>query len=82
LNIVALIKDQTGSYIDSRMRCAGSNDKVFEPEAKSLIHDCASGILRLINNIATACLLNAAAQNLHKISEPLVSDTMVEFRLP
>lgn len=77
-----LTKDQTLSYIDFRMRCAGSNDKVFEPEAKSLIHDYASGIPRLINNIATACLLNAAAQNLHKINEPLVTDTMNEFRLP
>ena len=64
------------------MRCAGSNEKVFEPEAKSLIHDYASGIPRQINNIATACLLNAAAQNLNKINEALVTDTMAEFRLP
>jgi general secretion pathway protein A len=78
----ALTKEQTASYIDSRMRRAGSNDKVFEPEAKSLIHDYASGIPRQINNIATACLLNAATRNLHKINEPLVTDTMAEFRLP
>jgi len=77
-----LTKEQTSSYIDSRMRCAGSNEKVFEPEAKSLIHDYASGIPRQVNNIATACLLNAAARNLRKINEPLVSDTMAEFRLP
>lgn len=77
-----LTKDQTASYIDSRMRCAASHDKVFEPEAKSLIHDYASGIPRQINNIATACLLNAAARNLNKINEPLVTDTMAEFRLP
>ncbi len=81
-HLFALTKDQTGSYIDSRMRAAGSNDKVFEPEAKSLIHDYASGIPRLINNIATACLLNAAAQNLQKVNEPLVTDTMAEFQLP
>ncbi len=78
----ALTKDQTAAYIDSRMRRAGSNDKVFEPEAKSLIHDYASGIPRQINNIATACLLNAAIRNLHKINGPLVTDTMTEFRLP
>ncbi len=78
----SLTKDQTTSYIDSRMCCAGSNEKVFEPEAKSLIHDYASGIPRQINNIATACLLNAAAQKLNKINESLVTDTMAEFRLP
>lgn len=81
-HLSALTKDQTASYIDSRMRSAGSNDKVFEPEAKALIHDYASGIPRQINNIATACLLNAAARNLNKITEPLVTDTMAEFRLP
>lgn len=81
-HLSALTKEQTASYIDSRMRRAGSNDKVFEPEAKSLIHDYASGIPRQINNIATACLLNAATRNLHKINEPLVTDTMAEFRLP
>lgn len=81
-HLLALTKDQTASYIDARMQCAGSNEKVFEPEAKSIIHDYASGIPRQINNIATACLLNAAAQNLHKINEPLVTDTMAEFRLP
>lgn len=81
-HLSALTKEQTASYIDSRMRRAGSNDKVFEPEAKSLIHDYASGIPRQINNIATACLLNAATRNLHKINEPLVTDTMAEFHLP
>ena len=81
-HLAALTKDQTASYIDSRMRCAGSHDKVFESEAKSLIHDYASGIPRLINNIATACLINAAARNLNKINEPLVTETMAEFRLP
>jgi len=81
-HLLPLTKEQTLSYIDSRMRCAGSNDKVFEPEAKSLIHDYATGVPRLINNIATACLLNAAARNLHKIDEHLVTDTMAEFRLP
>lgn len=81
-HLFALTRDQSTSYIDFRMRCAGCSDKVFEPEATSLIHDYASGIPRQINNIATACLLNAAARDLQKINEPLVTDTMAEFRLP
>jgi general secretion pathway protein A len=81
-HLSALTKEQTASYIDSRMRSAGSHDKVFQPEAKALIHDYATGIPRLINNIATACLLNAAARNLNQIGDPLVNDTMAEFRLP
>ena len=81
-HLVALTKEQTNSYIDSRMRSAGSNEKVFEMEAKSLIHDYASGIPRQINNIATACLLNAATRNLQKVNESLVTDTMGEFHIP
>lgn len=77
-----LSKDQTLAYIDSRMHCAGGSEKVFDPEAKSLIHDYASGIPRQINNIATACLLHAAARNLQKVDESLANDTMAEFYLP
>lgn len=77
-----LSKDQTLAYIDSRVRCAGGCEKAFDPEAKSLIHDYASGIPRQINNIATACLLHAAARNLQKVDESLVNDTMAEFHLP
>jgi general secretion pathway protein A len=81
-HLVPLTKDQTSSYIDFRMRCAGSNERVFELEAKALIHDYASGIPRQINNIATACLLNASARNLQIINDSLVTDTMTEFHIP
>ena len=81
-HLAALGKDQTSSYLDSRMRFAGSHDKVFEGEAKGLIHDYASGIPRQINNIATACLLNASARDMAKINDSLVNDTMAEFHLP
>ncbi len=53
-----------------------------KPEAKELIHDYSGGVPRQINNIATACLINAAAHGHKKISEALVNDTMIEFRLP
>ena len=74
--------DQTLAYIDHRLRTVGASEVLFEKEAKHLIHDYAGGVPRQINNIATACLLNAAARNLQKINEPLVNDTMTEFRLP
>ena len=81
-SLVALTKDQTLSYIDSRMGHAGGSEKIFEPEAKHLIHDYTGGVPRQINNVATACLINAAAKNLKKIAEPLVNETMSEFKLP
>jgi len=78
----ALSKQQTSAYIDSRITLAGGVNKTFDAEAKDLIHDYTGGVPRQINNVATACLINAASRNLKKINEPLVNETMSEFHLP
>ena len=80
--LAPLTQEQTAAYIDARVRQSGASDKLFEPEAKTSIHEFAGGIPRLINNIATACLIHAATQNGKKITEPLVNQTMAEFHLP
>jgi general secretion pathway protein A len=77
-----LSRDQTAAYIDSRITMAGGSVKLFEPETKDLIHDYTGGVPRQINNVATACLINAAARGLKKITEVLVNETMTEFHLP
>ena len=77
-----LSKDKTAAYIDYRISKAGASPKIFETEAKDLIHDYTGGVPRQINNVATACLINAAAKNLKQIFEPLVNETMAEFSLP
>jgi general secretion pathway protein A len=78
----ALSMQKTSAYIDYRITKAGGADKIFEPEAKNLIHDYTGGVPRQINNVATACLINAAARSLNKITEALVNETMAEFSLP
>jgi general secretion pathway protein A len=77
-----LENEQSTAYIDARVRQSGATNKLFEPEAKTSIHEYAAGIPRQINNIATACLIHAATQNANTITETLVSQTMAEFRLP
>lgn len=77
-----LSNEKTGAYIDYRITKAGGSTKIFEPESKNLIHDYTGGVPRQINNVATACLINAAARGLKKIAEALVNETMVEFHLP
>jgi len=59
----------------------GASERIFENQAKGLIHDYAAGLPRQVNNLATACLINAAARNLPRIDEPLVNDTLAEFPL-
>ncbi len=77
-----MTKTQTSAYIDYRVTCAGGKDKIFEPEAKDLIHDYTGGVPRQVNNVATACLINAAARDVKIITEALVNESMAEFRLP
>lgn len=81
-HMLPLSREQTASYIDFQMKSVGSSEKVFEPESKVLVHDYANGVPRQINNIATACLINAATRDLQKISPNCVNETMEEFRLP
>lgn len=77
-----LSQEKTDAYIDYRISKAGGATKIFESEAKNIIHDYTGGVPRQINNVATACLINATAKSLKKITEPLVNETMAEFNLP
>jgi general secretion pathway protein A len=77
-----LSQEKTVAYSDYRITKSGGDTKIFEAEAKSLIHEYTGGVPRQINNVATACLINAAARNIKKITEPLVNETMAEFSLP
>ncbi len=81
-HIKPLSRDQTIAYINHRLNRADAADKLMTPDAKSLIHDYAGGVPRPINNIATACLINAASKNINCIDEAIVNETMAEFQLP
>ena len=81
-HLPSLTPEQTAEYIDFQMRTAGGSEKIFEPEAKVLIHDYAGGIPRQINSIATACLIDAASKKVQKINDALANETLAEFRLP
>ncbi len=77
-----MTKDKTAAYIDYRIVKAGGHKKIFEPEAKNLIHDYTGGVPRQVNNVCTACLLSAVSRNVKIITEALVNETMSEFYLP
>jgi general secretion pathway protein A len=75
-------KEETVTYIDFQLKGAGSSEKLFDEEAKHLIHDYSGGILRQINNLATACLLQAASQKAPHVSQVILQQTLGEFQLP
>jgi general secretion pathway protein A len=74
-------KEQAGYYIDVQMKQAGGPEDVFDASVKELIHDFTGGIARQINNLATACLLQAAARNVMRVDETLFQQTTAEFHL-
>lgn len=77
-----LTKDQTMRYIDFQMAQAGGSPKAFDESVKDLIHDFTGGVPRQINNLATACLLQATARKLARIDEELFQQAAQEFQLP
>ncbi|MCP5005434.1 MAG: AAA family ATPase [Planctomycetes bacterium] len=74
-------KAQTIAYIDFHMHYAGSSDKIFDQDVKELIHQYSNGIPIQVNNISTACLINAAILKSQKITPDVLNQTMAEFQL-
>ena len=75
-------KPQTRQYVEFQMQAAGGSPDVFATEVKDLLHDYTGGVPRQINNLATACLLSAAASGADHIDYAVFRSTVREFHLP
>jgi general secretion pathway protein A len=75
-----LSKAQSALYIDFHLARVGASTKLFDADVKSAIHETARGIPRLINNIATACLLAAYSKNLKRISSEIFSHALDDIQ--
>ncbi|MFH1097368.1 MAG: AAA family ATPase [Candidatus Desantisbacteria bacterium] len=80
-HIPPMTSSQTNQYIDFQVRRVMCSEKIFEPEVKNGIHEYTRGIPRLVNNLATACLLNAAAGNHQKVNADLFRQTLNDFQI-
>ena len=81
-HLAPLTQEETVTYIDFQLKQVGGSEKLFEEVTKKMIHDYSGGIPRQINNLATACLLHAAAENSTRVSEAILQQTLGEFHLP
>ncbi|MFX8164848.1 hypothetical protein ABTL04_21200, partial [Acinetobacter baumannii] len=61
---------------------AGGDPQVFDDSVKTAIHDFTGGLPRQINNLATACLLQATARKVLRIDDNLFQQAVGEFQLP
>lgn len=71
----------THQYIDFQMRFAGSNDQVFEGNVKSELQQYTHGCPRLINNLATHCLIGAAIKKVKIIDRTILQQALNECPL-
>jgi general secretion pathway protein A len=77
-----LTDEETLLYIDFKLNAVNASKDLFDKDAKLLIHDYSGGAPRLINKLATHCLLLAASQDVQKITENLVHEASSELKLP
>ena len=77
-----LTREQTSRYIDFQLSQAGGDAKVFDDSVKTSIHDFTGGVPRQINNLATACLLQATARKVVRIDDALFQQAAANSSCP
>jgi type II secretory pathway predicted ATPase ExeA len=67
-----LTESETTSYLESRLRMAGCNESLFSTSAATAIHSLSNGWPRVVNNLATNCLLYACEKKQRLIDDEAV----------
>jgi general secretion pathway protein A len=67
-----LSREETGRYVQHRLRVAGCGEEIFTPSALAEVHRVSSGIPRIINVTCDRALLGAYTQETRKVTAPLV----------
>jgi type II secretory pathway predicted ATPase ExeA len=65
-------REETHDYIQHRLKVAGVTNPLFTEDAVDLIHEYSGGIARKVNNVCTACLLDAFAQRRNLVDDRMV----------
>lgn len=76
----SLSSQETRSYMEHQLEVAGSTHPVITTEAMDAIYAHTRGISREINNVGTACLLDAVLRKDKLIDAVHVSRILSEFK--
>jgi type II secretory pathway predicted ATPase ExeA len=71
-HLPGLEAQETAQYITHHLQVAGVKSPLFTEEAVHRIHEYSGGIARKVNNVCTACLLDAFAQRKVLIDDYIV----------
>jgi type II secretory pathway predicted ATPase ExeA len=74
--------DQEGvtAYIEHHLRYAGATRPIFAEQAVQAIATLTRGLPRMINNLATACLLDACSREQALVDEATVQRASAELQ--
>jgi type II secretory pathway predicted ATPase ExeA len=77
-----LTPQQTGAYIEQRLKVAGANSvPIFSPGAVEMVSRYSSGIPRVINLLCEHALINAFVDQKRPIPVEIIEDVAREFEL-
>ncbi len=77
----SLEDEETGKYIEHRMKVAGGRKGIFTDKAMKLIHDRSGGIPRRINRICDVSLLDGFGRKAKEVDEKLAERAAKSFGL-
>jgi general secretion pathway protein A len=77
-----LTREQTAQYIDFQLTHAEGSPQLCDDSVKTLIHEFTGGVPRQINNLATACLVQATARKKPRIDDEIFQQAAAECQLP
>jgi putative secretion ATPase (PEP-CTERM system associated) len=79
-HLVGLSREETGAYVEHRLRAVGWHGKpAWEPGAHDMVHRYSGGIPRRINRLCARVLLSAALEEADTITREMVEQTALEL---
>jgi general secretion pathway protein A len=71
----------TREYIEFQLKFSGGSNTIFDSSIKNEIHQYTHGSPRLINHLATHCLISAAIKKIQIIDQPIFRQALKECPL-
>ncbi len=81
-NLDPLTPDETGEYIQHRLKVAGTTDPIFDPSAVQEVFMYSGGFPRRINIICDHCLLSGFVRDEKTINAQIVRECAKELKIP
>ncbi len=75
-HIAALQQDETDLYVRHRLAVAGGSEDLFTPDALELVHECTSGVPRLVNIVCDTALVYGFSDQRPRIELDLVEQVI------